>query len=130
MQYITVNIVCPRYKIYPRFLDKINISANAKVIYVDLLDRSFTSRHNGKEWVDSKGRVFVRCSNAEAGNMVGKKERIAKEYLKELKDAGLIECKRNYSKSNTIYVGYPDDDELFDYQSSNILPNYNDHRAK
>lgn len=122
MQYITANIVCPRYKIYPRFLDKISISANAKVIYVDLLDRSFTSRHNGKEWVDSKGRVFVRCSNAEAGDMVGKKERIAKEYLKELKNAGLIECKRNYSKSNTIYVGYPDDEELFDYQSGNILP--------
>lgn len=130
MQYITANIVCPRYKIYPRFLDKMSISANAKVIYVDLLDRSFTSRHNGKEWVDSKGRVFVRCSNAEAGDMVGKKERIAKEYLKELKDAGLIECKRNYSKSNTIYVGYPDGEELFDYQSGNILPNCNDHQAE
>ena len=130
MEYITSDIVCPRYKIYPRFLDKMRISANAKVIYVNMLDRAFTSRYNGEEWMDSKGRVFVRCSNAEAGAMVDKKERIAKEYLKELKDAGLIECKRNYSKSNTIYVGYPDGEELFDYQSGKIPPNCNDYQAE
>lgn len=123
MKYITANTNRPLFKIYPRFLDKMDISANAKIIYVNLLDRTFESKRNGKKWKDDKGRVFIRCSNAEAGATVGKKERIAKKYLKELKSVGLIECKRNYSESNTIYVGYPDNEELFNRQSGKKLPN-------
>lgn len=123
MKYIMANTTRPLFKIYPRFLDQMDISANAKIIYVNLLDRTFESKRNGKKWKDNKGRVFIRCSNAEAGAMVGKKERIAKKYLKELKNVGLIECKRNYSESNTIYVGYPDNEELSNRQSGKKSPN-------
>lgn len=128
MQYFTAETARPhRFKIWPKFLDDMKLSLDAKKIYMDLLDLTFTSQHNGEKWTDKDGRVFVRCSIAEAGKMVGRKERVAKGYLKELRDAGLIDCKRNWSQSNTIYVCYPDD---MDLQSGEKPPNYNDSGAE
>lgn len=94
---------------------------------MDLLDLTFTSQRNGEKWTDKDGRIFVRCSIVEAGKMVGRKERVAKGYLKELRDAGLIDCKRNWSQSNTIYVCYPDDVDL---QLGEKTPDRNDSGAK
>lgn len=116
MQYITSAPVRPRYRISPYFLDRLNLSVPAKQLYEKLLERAYWSQSNGKEWMDADGRVFIRCSVAEAGEMIGRKGTVVKEYLKELDKAGLIYRKRNWSASSTIYVGYPDDEELFNNQ--------------
>lgn len=128
MQYITAETERPRhFKIWPDFLDKMDLSLEAKKIYVDLLDLAFVSQYNGGKWIDDDGRVFVRCSIAEAGKMIGRKERVTKDYIKELRAAHLIDCKRNWSQSNTIYVCYPDNIEL---QSGEKPPNCNNSGAK
>ena len=128
MQYITAETERPRhFKIWPDFLDKMDLSLEAKKIYVDLLDLAFASQYNGGKWIDDDGRVFVRCSIAEAGKMIGRKERVTKDYIKELRAAHLIDCKRNWSQSNTIYVCYPDNIEL---QSGEKPPNCNNSGAK
>lgn len=117
MQYITAETVRPLYKIWPRFLDEIEISLPAKKVYMDLLDRTFASKNNGIKWIDNDGRVFIRCSIADVCKMIDKKDTAAKACMRELDEVGLIKRRRNQASSNTIYVGYPDDKVLFESQT-------------
>ena len=117
MQYITAETERPLYKIWPRFLDEIEISLPAKKVYMDLLDRTFASKNNGSKWTDNNGRVFIRCSIADVCKMINKKDTAAKACMRELDEVGLIERRRNQASSNTIYVGYPDGKVLFESQT-------------
>lgn len=79
------------------------LSSDAKILYVCLLDRIDLSNKNG--WRDSEGRVFIIFTIEEIMKSLNKSNKTAVKIMKELDDIGLIERKRQgLGKPNLIYV--------------------------
>ena len=80
------------------------ISAEAKILYGILLDRTSLSQRNG--WLDEDNRVFIIFTLDEVMNAIGCADQKATKLLSELENkAGLIERKRQgLGKPNLIYV--------------------------
>lgn len=84
-----------------------NLSSDAKILYVCLLERSSLSFKN--DWIDEQGRVYIVFTVEEIMKMLNKSNKTVVKILNELdvnaKGIGLIERKRQgLGKPNTIYV--------------------------
>ena len=73
---------------YPKFLLELQLSQNAKLLYMLLYDRARISQKN--KWMDEQGRVFAVFPIAELSEKMGKCRSSVKNALKELEDAGWI----------------------------------------
>lgn len=87
-------ITDPKYK---------SLSVESKLLYSLMLDRSGLSKKN--EWFDKEGRVFIYYTAEEIMRTMGCARQKAFNLLRELKEYGLIECKRTgLNKPNRIFV--------------------------
>lgn len=95
---------------FPRWLKSFDVSSDAKLLYVYLLDRYKLSLKN--KWVDCEGRVYLICTREEMQDLLGCGNQKATKVAKELTDSGLIIEKRNgHMKANWIYLLLPDYEE-------------------
>lgn len=90
---------------YPKFLLELQLSQNAKLLYMLLYDRARISQKN--KWMDEQGRVFAVFPIAELSEKMGKCRSSVKNALKELEDAGGIVRKfSGFSKPKHIICAY------------------------
>ena len=94
----------PPYMAYPRFLQDVDITETAKLVYMLLLDRARMSMKN-KDWQDEMGRVFVLYTIPNLAKDIGKGETTVKKALNQLLKQGLI-LKQSLGprQPNKIYV--------------------------
>ena len=103
-QFLKSDSNLPPYMAYPRFLQDVDISETAKLVYMLLLDRARLSMKNG-DWQDEQGRVFVLYTIPNLAKDIGKGETTAKKALNQLVKQGLI-LKQSLGpgQPNKIYV--------------------------
>lgn len=95
-----------QYFQFPKFLLKLQISQNAKFLYMVLYDRARISRKNS--WIDKYGNVYLIFPIEELSAQIGKCKSSVKTALKELDDAGLLVRRSGgFSKPNHLYVKIP-----------------------
>lgn len=86
----------PRYKTV--------INNDAKMLYALLLDRMELSRTNG--WVEEDGTIFLIFKREDLADMLGICVTTVWRAIKQLKEVGLIEEKRQgLNRPNLIYIG-------------------------
>lgn len=68
-----------------------SISAEAKLLYGLLKDRSALSMSNGDQWIDNNGNVFVYYTHAELMERLNCGSDKARNIMRELENVGLIE---------------------------------------
>lgn len=86
----------PRYKTV--------INNDAKMLYALLLDRMELSRTNG--WIEDDGTIFLIFKREELADMLGICVTTVWRAIKQLKEVGLIEEKRQgLNRPNLIYIG-------------------------
>ena len=101
-----------QYYQFPKFLLELQLSQNARIIYMLLYDRARISRKNN--WTDEDGRVYAIFPIEELSQKTGKCKSSVKKALKELDDAGLLIRKfGGFSKPRHMYVMIPDKVEVF-----------------
>ena len=94
---------------FPKFLLKLPISQNAKLLYMVLYDRARISRKNS--WIDKYGNVYPIFPIEELSVQIGKCKSSVKTALKELDDEGLLVRRSGgFSKPNHLYVRIPSDE--------------------
>lgn len=87
-------------------LDMPGITSDGKLLYSLMLHRLTLSRRN--QWKDSAGRNYIYFTATEAAGKLGCSERKAYSLFAELKEAGLIERKRQgMNKPARVYVREP-----------------------
>ena len=97
----------------PRY--KTTINNDAKMLYALLLDRMELSRTNG--WVEDDGTIFLIFKREDLADMLGICTTTVWRAIKQLKEVGLIEEKRQgLNRPNLIYIGkidysVPDEEE-------------------
>lgn len=100
-----------QYYQFPKFLLELQLSQNARIIYMLLYDRARISRKNN--WTDEDGRVYAIFPIEELSQKTGKCKSSVKKALKELDDAGLLVRKfGGFSKPRHMYVMIPDKVEV------------------
>jgi predicted transcriptional regulator len=100
-----------QYYQFPKFLLELQLSQNARSIYMLLYDRARISRKNN--WTDEDGRVYAIFPIEELSQKTGKCKSSVKKALKELDDAGLLIRKfGGFSKPRHMYVMIPDKVEV------------------
>lgn len=100
-----------QYYQFPKFLLELQLSQNARIIYMLLYDRARISRKNS--WTDEYGRVYAVFPIEELSQKTGKYKSSVKNALKELDDAGLLIRKfGGFSKPRHMYVMIPDKVEV------------------
>ncbi|UUV16650.1 replication initiator protein A [Clostridioides difficile] len=83
--------------------DKKPLSAQAKILYGFLLDRTKLSLFN--EWYDDKNRLFIKCDQISMSEFLGVSEKTARGYKNELINFNLLEeDKTGQGKSNLLYL--------------------------
>ena len=96
-----------QYYQFPKFLLELNLSHNARIIYMLLYDRGRLSRKN--HWVDEQGHVYSVFPIAELAKKFGRCQSSVKAALKELDDAGLLIRKVwGVSKPKHLYIRIPE----------------------
>lgn len=81
------------------------LSVDAKVLYMILLDRRCLSEVNGSDWRDDHGCVFIYFTVEEMMSLLNCGNKKVNELLKELEGCGLVQRKhRGLGKPNRIYV--------------------------
>ena len=86
----------------PRY--KTTINNDAKMLYAMLLDRMELSRTNG--WIEDDGTIFLIFKREDLADMLGICSTTVWRAIKQLKEVGLIEEKRQgLNRSNLIYIG-------------------------
>lgn len=86
----------------PRY--KTTINNDAKMLYALLLDRMELSRTNG--WIEDDGTIFLIFKREDLADMLGICSTTVWRAIKQLKEVGLIEEKRQgLNRSNLIYIG-------------------------
>lgn len=84
-----------------------SLSANAKILYSFLLERTNISLTN--EWIDKEGRVYIICELSEIELILNCSRGTANKSLKELSDINLVMKFRNgQGKANFLYVAKVD----------------------
>lgn len=82
-----------------------NLSAEAKLLYGFLLDRSKLSEKNGDAWMNQDGEVFVYFPLAEICTLMGCGHDKASRLIAELQNVNLIHCLRQgLGKPNKLFV--------------------------
>lgn len=88
--------------INPRY--KTTINNDAKMLYALLLDRMELSRTNG--WIEDDGTIFLIFKREDLADMLGICTTTVWRAIKQLKEVGLIEEKRQgLNRPNLIYIG-------------------------
>ena len=88
--------------INPRY--KTTINNDAKMLYALLLDRMELSRTNG--WIEDDGTIFLIFKREDLADMLGICTTTVGRAIKQLKEVGLIEEKRQgLNRPNLIYIG-------------------------
>ena len=111
MRFTRQTIVSNTYYQMPRFLTAgefagNNISNNARILYILLLDRHRLSVKNG--WFDDNGEVYIYFKREEMESQLGLSERTIAKVIQELKDFFLVEEKQQgLNKPNKIYLLSP-----------------------
>lgn len=86
----------------PRY--KTTTNNDAKMLYALLLDRMELSRTNG--WVEDDGTIFLIFKREDLADMLGICTTTVWRAIKQLKEVGLIEEKRQgLNRPNLIYIG-------------------------
>ena len=86
----------------PRY--KTTINNDAKMLYALLLDRMELSRTNG--WIEDDGTIFLIFKREDLADMLGICSTTVWRAIKQLKEVGLIEEKRQgLNRPNLIYIG-------------------------
>ena len=86
----------------PRY--KTTINNDAKMLYALLLDRMELSRTNG--WIEDDGTIFLIFKREDLADMLGICSTTVWKTIKQLKEVGLIEEKRQgLNRPNLIYIG-------------------------
>ncbi|WP_051656595.1 replication initiator protein A [Butyrivibrio sp. AE3004] len=81
------------------------ISNDAKLLYMILLDRRCLSESNGSDWRDEQGCVFIYSTIEEMMNLMNCGNKKINELLKELEGCDLVLRRhRGLGKPNRIYV--------------------------
>lgn len=81
------------------------LSAEAKLLYGFLLDRSKLSEKNGDAWMNQDGEVFVYFPLSEICTLLGCGHDKASRLLTELQKANLLQCLRQgLGKPNKLFV--------------------------
>ena len=111
MRYTRQSIISNTFYQMPRFLTAgefagNNLSNNARILYVLLLDRHKLSVKN--DWFDDNGEVYIYFKREEMESQLGLSERTISKVMQELKDLSLIEEKKQgLNKPNKIYLLSP-----------------------
>ena len=96
------------YRVPKKFFDDpeySELSTDAKVLYMILLDRRCLSEMNGREWRDDRGCVFIFFTVEEMMGLLGCGNKKVNELLKELEIFNLIQRqRRGLGRPNRIYV--------------------------
>lgn len=88
--------------INPRY--KTTINNDAKMLYALLLDRMELSRTNS--WIEDDGTIFLIFKREDLADMLGICTTTVWRAIKQLKEVGLIEEKRQgLNRPNLIYIG-------------------------
>ena len=98
-------IMVADYYQFPKWLKKIKVSSDAKLLYVYLFDRYRLSLKNG--WVDKENRVYLICPRSEMQELLDCSKGTAIKAARALEEAGLIEEKRVPNEANRIYLLMP-----------------------
>lgn len=75
------------------------------LVYSALYSRTTLSEKNG--WIDEDARIYIFYSIENLSEDLRKGQTVIKAALRKLTVTGLIETKRNFGASNTIYVKLP-----------------------
>ena len=106
-QFLKSDSNLPPYMAYPRFLQDVDISETAKLVYMLLLDRARLSMKN-QPWQDEIGRVFVLYTIPALAKDIGKGETTVKKALNQLVQQDLIwKQSQGAGRPNKIYVKIP-----------------------
>ena len=89
-----------QYCQFPKFLLELQLSQNARIIYMLLYDRARISRKNN--WVDEDGRVYAVFPIDELSQKTGKCKSSVKKALKELDDTILNDLFATEDKTEYI----------------------------
>ena len=83
----------------------VEMSIDAKALYMILLDRRCLSEINGSDWWDDHGCVFIYFTVEEMMHLLNCGNKKVNELLKELEKYELIQIhRRGLGKPNRIYV--------------------------
>ena len=105
--YYKQNSGFPTFFPYPWFVLGLDLSEHAKTIYALMTDRVRASMANN--WLDSDGKYYIIYTYAELVKKTGMGKKTVQRAIRELKEKGFIESKRQgQGKPNRIYVKYPD----------------------
>ena len=100
----------PSYMVFPRFLTEepyFSLSAEAKLLYALMLDRTSISRENGYLEPDGSVRIYFTVEDVRQKLHKGKQRSIA--ALRELENCGLIKRrKRGQGRPAVITFNYPE----------------------
>ena len=104
--YIYSDTQLPPYLPFPRFLLQTDLPLTAKLVYMQLLDRTTLSQKN--DWQDENGRVYIVYPIENIAKTTRKSATTEKTALSDLEKAGLIvRRKTDIYKPNRIYVKLP-----------------------
>ena len=96
------------YRLPKRLFDDpafVEMSIDAKALYMILLDRRCLSEINGSDWRDDHGCVFIYFTVEEMMSLLNCGNKKVNELLKELEEYELIQRhRRGLGKPNRIYV--------------------------
>ncbi|MDO4500663.1 MAG: replication initiator protein A [Erysipelotrichaceae bacterium] len=96
---------------FPKWLINMDLSSDAKLLYVYLLDRHKLSLKNG--WIDKNNHVYLIFTRAAMQEILGCSKTTAIKAAKALEDAELIEEKRVPNKPSKIYLLQPPYDYIY-----------------
>lgn len=82
-----------------------DLNQTEMIVYSLLYSRVSLSQKNN--WIDDDGNIYVIYPIENLAKVLYKGTTVIKGALRKLKSVGLIETKRNFGASNTIYVKLP-----------------------
>jgi len=98
--------VCPKFLFSDRRYT--SLSANARLLYIYLFDRTKLSAQNGL--CDTDGEVFVFCTTESACEILGCTGNTAMKAFRELESAGLLyRIRMGVMRTYRIYLQLPQD---------------------
>lgn len=110
-RYTESELLRQQFFMMPKWLMTRQISSDAKLLYVYILDRYRLSLKNG--WVDENGEAYCYFKRSEMSECLGISEGTAKTKIQELMEEGLLEeVRQGMGKPNRLYLYTPTDEEF------------------
>lgn len=110
-RYTEIELQRQQFYMMPKWLMTRQISSDAKLLYVCILDRYRLSLKNG--WVDENGEAYCYFKRSEMSECLGISGGTAKTKIQELMQEGLLEeVRQGMGKPNRLYLYTPTDEEF------------------